>query len=79
MVRNIHTSRKSSSRVHIASKVLRDPEASEASKSVAGSIMAEAKPAAKKKAEKAEKAATQEAKAEKPKKEVKSKTKAKKE
>ena len=72
MVRNIHTSRKSSSRARMASKVLRDPESSEASKSVAGSIMAEAKPAAKKKAEKAEKA---EAKAEKPKKEAKPKAK----
>ncbi len=72
MVRNIHTSRKSSSRARMASKVLRDPEASEASKSVAGSIMAEAKPAAKKKAEKAIKA---EAKAEKPKKEAKAKAK----
>lgn len=61
MVRNIHTSRKSSSRASMAGKVLRDPQASDASKSVAGSIMAEAKPAAKKKAEKAE------AKAEKPK------------
>ena len=75
MVRNIHTSRKSSSRARMASKVLRDPEASEASKSVAGSIMAEAKPAAKKKAEKAEKATKAEAKAEKPKKEAKTKAK----
>ena len=72
MVRNIHTSRKSSSRARMASKVLRDPEASAPSKSVAGSILAEAKPAAKKKAEKAEKA---EAKAEKPKKEAKTKAK----
>ena len=72
MVRNIHTSRKSSSRARMAGKVLRDPQASEASKSVAGSILAEAKPAAKKKAEKAEKTET---KAEKPKKEAKPKTK----
>ena len=69
MVRNIHTSRKSSSRARMAGKVLRDPQASDASKSVAGSILAEAKPAAKKKAEKAE------AKAEKTKKEAKPKTK----
>ena len=51
MVRNVHTSRKSSSRASMASKVLRDPEASGPSKSVAASILAEAKPKAKKKAE----------------------------
>ena len=51
MVRNVHTSRKSSSRASKASKVLRDPEASGPSKSVAASILAEAKPKAKKKAE----------------------------
>jgi hypothetical protein len=56
LVRNIHTSRKSSSRARMASKVLRDPTASEASKSVAGSLLAEAKPKEKKKTEeKAEK------------------------
>ena len=48
MVRNIHTSRKSSSRASKASKVLRDPESSGPSKSVAASILAEAKPKAKK-------------------------------
>jgi hypothetical protein len=52
MVRNIHTSRKSSSRVSMAGKVLRDPEASVPSKSVAASILAEAKPKAKIKPEK---------------------------
>ena len=51
MVRNVHTSRKSSSRASVASKVLRDPEASGPSKSVAVSILAEVKPKAKKKAE----------------------------
>jgi hypothetical protein len=51
MVRNIHTSRKSSSRASMAGKVLRDPEASGPSKSVAASILAEVKPKAKKKEE----------------------------
>jgi hypothetical protein len=71
LVRNVHTSRKSASRVRIASKVLRDPEASDASKSVAGSLLAEAKPAARKKAEKK---AEEKAEA-KPKKEAKPKAK----
>jgi hypothetical protein len=52
MVRNVHTSRKSSSRKSMASKVLRDPESSGPSRSVAASILAEAKPVAKKRAEK---------------------------
>ena len=51
MVRNVHTTRKSSSRTSMASKVLRDSEASGPSKSVAASILAEAKPKAKKKTE----------------------------
>jgi hypothetical protein len=56
MVRNVHTSRKSFSRKSMASKVLRDSESSGPSRSVAASILAEAKPGAKKKAqEKAEK------------------------
>ena len=66
MVRNIHTSRKSSSRASKASRVLRDPEASEPSKSVAASILAEAKPKAKKKIEeKTEKKAEKKTKAKK--------------